>query len=94
MLETHPVEAVSLSQSSQPEIQKTFIGDGTYRIIYPKKICPLCNQPTKWQSVDGLCWDCTIIEAKEKAIMRIHADDNFNPFNSLTADDREVELGF
>ena len=36
------------------------------------KICSACEKKTRWLSVDGLCWDCTVTSAKNK--IPIHID--------------------
>jgi hypothetical protein len=40
-----------------------------------KKVCASCSNETRWLSVDGLCWDCTIKEAKDKAPIYIESQE-------------------
>lgn len=32
----------------------------------PFKKCEKCGTETRWLSVDGLCWDCTVKDIKNK----------------------------
>ena len=32
----------------------------------PMKVCSVCREETRWLSVDGMCWDCTIKAVKNK----------------------------
>ncbi len=36
-----------------------------------KKICSSCGNETRWLSVEGNCWDCTVKAAKDKAPLYI-----------------------
>jgi hypothetical protein len=31
-----------------------------------KKVCNSCGNETRWLSVEGTCWDCTVKAAKDK----------------------------
>ncbi len=36
-----------------------------------KKVCASCGNETRWLSVEGTCWDCTIKAARNKAPLYI-----------------------
>jgi len=40
-----------------------------------KKICSACKRKTKWLSVDGLCWKCTVKMAKNKPPIVIESEE-------------------
>jgi hypothetical protein len=39
------------------------------------KVCSVCQTETRWLSVDGKCWDCTIKAAKNKVPLFIELQD-------------------
>jgi len=49
------------------------------------KICKVCQNETRWLSVDGMCWDCTVNAAKRKVPLYIEIQeedqDNFEMYS-------------
>jgi hypothetical protein len=35
------------------------------------KVCAVCKSETKWLSVDGMCWNCTVDNAKKKVPLHV-----------------------
>lgn len=35
------------------------------------KVCAICQTETRWVSVDGVCWQCTVQAAKKKVPLHI-----------------------
>lgn len=40
----------------------------------PFKKCEKCGTETRWLSVEGFCWDCTITEAKNRVPLYIEKE--------------------
>ena len=40
------------------------------------KVCSVCNSATKWLSVDGMCWECTVENAKKKIPLHVEISDD------------------
>jgi len=48
------------------------------------KVCTACNNETKWLSVDGTCWACTVSATKNK--VPIHVDNEEESTTDSTSD--------
>lgn len=35
------------------------------------KVCTVCKSETKWLSVEGMCWNCTVENAKKKIPLHV-----------------------
>ncbi len=47
------------------------------------KICAACGGETRWLSVDGLCWSCTVQAAKNKTPLFVeHQEDESESENA------------
>ena len=40
-----------------------------------QKKCASCNLETRWLSVEGTCWDCTVKSAKDKVPLFIESQE-------------------
>jgi len=40
------------------------------------RVCSTCSSETRWLSVDGLCWDCTVKAAKNKIPIQIDTSED------------------
>lgn len=49
------------------------------------KVCAACQKETRWVSVDQLCWECTILAAKNKIPLYIepHEEDDIGNWEVL-----------
>ncbi len=49
------------------------------------KTCTVCAAKTRWLSVDGRCWECTIQSAKSKVplFVELHNEENRAPDNYI-----------
>ena len=47
------------------------------------KVCRACQKETKWLSVDGKCWECTIDTAKTKIPLHIEPSEEEHAGNEV-----------
>jgi len=49
------------------------------------KVCAVCGNPTRWLSVDGMCWDCTVKAAKNKVPIYIEQQEEETESTDLSS---------
>lgn len=62
----------AVQENQNPRRHRTRQMDGRRSSV---KVCSVCQTETRWLSVDGKCWDCTIKAAKNKVPLFIEPQD-------------------